>query len=690
MAVARQMRRHRPDNGLTLSQMQLLGEISRAGRDHARRTRRPDARAGAVADRHINELVAAAADRAPTRRRRPPPPAHRDHRRGRDAAGGRPRRARRVAARDHARHPVRAGIRPADAGRAGAAQARGSERAEADAAAVHTARPIRLWWGARDDASWRPPCRSGSPTTPIRAPPPSWQRAAHDELDDRFAQPLTFGTAGLRGPLRGGPNGMNLAVVLRATWAVAKVLNDRGLGGSPVVVGRDARHRSDEFARAAAEVLAAQGFSVTLMSSPVPTPVVAFAVRQHAAPPQGCRSPRRTTRPSDNGYKVYFDGGLQIVPPTDREIEQAIAEAPPADEIPRAPVTVGGVEQVRGYVERAATVRRTTGSVRVALTAAARRRRRVRPRRAGSAPGFTDVHVVDSQFAPDPGLSRPWRSPTPRSPAPPTRCWRWPPTSTPTSPSRWIPTPTGARSGSRRPTAGGCSPATKPVGCWAITSCRTVRDPATAVVASTVVSSRMLAAIAADHGARHVETLTGFKWLARADADLAGGTLVYAYEEAIGHCVDPAAVRDKDGISAAVLVCDLVAALRAAGRHGARRARRPGPSPRRAHHHGGVPPGRDAGEATLMARLRADPPARWPVSASRRPTLAPTHRRPDLHRRRRCHVGAGGRPAVGNRAERSSATSRFAARRMTDVGEPAGRDRRSRRARRTVCRRHDC
>jgi phosphomannomutase len=86
--------------------------------------------------------------------------------------------------------------------------------------------------------------------------------------------------------------------------------------------------------------------------------------------------------------------------------------------------------------------------------------------------------------------------------------------------------------------------------------------PGTAVVASTVVSSRMLAAIAAHYGAVHVETLTGFKWLARADSNLSTGTLVYAYEEAIGHCVDPAAVRDKDGISAAVLVCDLVASLK--------------------------------------------------------------------------------------------------------------------------------
>src|SRR4029079_1810638 len=86
------------------------------------------------------------------------------------------------------------------------------------------------------------------------------------------------------------------------------------------------------------------------------------------------------------------------------------------------------------------------------------------------------------------------------------------------------------------------------------------------VVASTVVSSRMLASIAAAHGARYVETLTGFKWLSRADAGMPGCTLVYAYEEAIGYCVDPSAVRDKDGISTAVLFCDMVVALRNQGR----------------------------------------------------------------------------------------------------------------------------
>lgn len=136
-----------------------------------------------------------------------------------------------------------------------------------------------------------------------------------------------------------------------------------------------------------------------------------------------------------------------------------------------------------------------------------------------------------------------------------------------------------------------------------------------AVVASSVVSSRMLAGIAQHHGARHVETLTGFKWLARADAGLLGATLVYAYEEAIGYCVDPGAVRDKDGINTAVLACDLVAALRDRGatltgmldelnvRHGVhvtdavtRRLTDPSEA------------------AATMARLRADPRRSWPDS----------------------------------------------------------------------------
>lgn len=380
------------------------------------------------------------------------------------------------------------------------------------------------------------------------------------ELAERFAHTLTFGTAGLRGPLRAGPNGMNLAVVIRATWAVARVLADRSPASSRIVVGYDARHRSAEFGRAAAEVFAAQGFSVLLMSGPVPTPAVAFAVRRLGAA-AGVQITASHNPPTDNGYKVYVAGGLQIVSPTDREIETAIAEAPPADEIPRAPVEATGSDELRAYVERAATVRRTVGPARIALTPL----HGVGGESALDAlalAGFADVHVVDEQFAPDPDFPT-VAFPNPEEPGAADallalaarvdaeiaialdpdadRC------------AIGVPTPTGWRMLSGDETG------------WLLGDyVLSHAGPAPAVVASTVVSSRMLASIAAAHGARHVETLTGFKWLARADEGL-DATLVYAYEEAIGHCVDPAAVRDKDGISAAVLACDLVVSLRNRG-----------------------------------------------------------------------------------------------------------------------------
>jgi phosphomannomutase len=387
-----------------------------------------------------------------------------------------------------------------------------------------------------------------------------------EELEERFAQPLTFGTAGLRGPLRGGPSGMNLAVVMRTTWAVAQVLNDRGFGGSHIVVGGDARHGSEEFALAAAEVLAAQGFTVTLMFAAVPTPVVAFGARRLDAS-AGIQITASHNPPSDNGYKVYFDGGLQIVPPTDREIETMIGKAPHADEIPRAAVDTSGVELIQRYVDRASHVRRTHGSARIAFTAI----HGVGGEYALDAfvrAGITDVQVVESQFAPDPDF--------------PTVPFPNPEESGATDELLKLAAdvdaevaialdPDADRCAIGIPTPGGWRMLTGNETGWLLGDYVLSQfDPGEVtehtVVASTVVSSRMLASIAAAHGARYVETLTGFKWLSRADAGMPGCTLVYAYEEAIGYCVDPSAVRDKDGISTAVLFCDMVVALRNQGR----------------------------------------------------------------------------------------------------------------------------
>ena len=269
--------------------------------------------------------------------------------------------------------------------------------------------------------------------------------------------------------------------------------------------------------------------------------------------------------PTDNGYKLYFDGGLQIVSPTDREIEAVIAAAPPAEDIVSEAVLPADTELARHYMGRAAGVRRGSDAARVALTPLHGVGGEVALEVLRQA-GFDDVHTVATQFAPDPDFPT-VSFPNPEEPGATDavlalaaevdadvaialdpdadRC------------AVGIPTDAGWRMLSGDETG------------WLLGDYLLSRlDPdvaACSVVASSMVSSAMLAAIATDYGARHVETLTGFKWLARADADLPGHTLVYAYEEAIGHCVDPSAVRDKDGISAAVLVCDLVATLKDQG-----------------------------------------------------------------------------------------------------------------------------
>ncbi len=436
------------------------------------------------------------------------------------------------------------------------------------------------------------------------------------ELAARFAAPLRFGTAGLRGPVRGGPDAMNTATVLRASWAVAQVLTARGFGGGTVVVGYDARHGSRGFAAAAADVLAAEGFSVMLLPSALPTPVVAFAVRTLGAA-AGVQITASHNPAADNGYKVYFQGGMQIVAPTDADIEAAMAAAPPADRIARRTVTPVDDELVQRYIARAAAVRRGSGSVRVALTAL---------HGVGGAvavevllrAGFPDVHVVAEQFEPDPDF------PTVAFPNP----------EEPGATDALLALAAAVRADvavALDPDADRCAVGIAVDGHWRMLSgdetgwllgdyiLARLPGAERAVVASTVVSSRMLAAIAAGYGVHHVETLTGFKWLARADEGLPG-TLVYAYEEAIGHCVDPGAVRDKDGISAAVLVCDLVAALRDRGQSVTDAldalARRHGV-------HVGAAVSRrvsDVAEAAAVTRrLRAHPPGRlagFPVTAT--------------------------------------------------------------------------
>ncbi|MDJ0109930.1 phospho-sugar mutase, partial [Rhodococcus erythropolis] len=377
------------------------------------------------------------------------------------------------------------------------------------------------------------------------------------ELTERFSAPLTFGTAGLRGPVRGGPNGMNLAVVIRTTAGLAAWLTARCQGGSRVVVGRDARLGSEAFALAAAEVMAAAGFEVTLLPRPLPTPLVAFAVRRLGAA-AGIQITASHNPAADNGYKVYLSGGAQLVSPADREIESEIARIGGAADVARASVIPADDSLVEQYIGRIATLPHGDArSIRIALTAmhgvggetatAALR-----------AAGFEDLHVVAEQFDPDPTFPT-VEFPNPEEPGAADRLLAL---------ARSVDADLAI---ALDPDADRCAVGVRDGDQW-----RMLRGDETGVlladhvlhsapedslVATTIVSSTLLSKLAKARGARFAQTLTGFKWLTRA-----GDGLVYAYEEAIGHCVDPDVVRDKDGISAAVLVADLAATLAGSNR----------------------------------------------------------------------------------------------------------------------------
>src|SRR4051794_40232975 len=377
------------------------------------------------------------------------------------------------------------------------------------------------------------------------------------ELADRFAAPLEFGTAGLRGPLRAGPNGMNRTVVRRAAAGLAAWLTDRGRRGAPVVVGFDARYGSHDFARDSAAIFAAAGFDARLLPRVLPTPVLAFAV-QHLNAAAGVMVTASHNPPQDNGYKVYADDGAQIVPPTDADIEAAIRAVGPATQIPldEVGVTVLDEDVVTAYVDAVAGLigdgPRNLRIVHTAMHGVGSETLRAVFDRAG----FTDVVPVPQQEQPDPDF------PTVAFP-------------NPEEPGALDLALALAREHdadlviANDPDADRCAVAAPVDGEWrmlrgdqvgVLLADTLLRHGVRGTYATTIVSSSMLGAIAERHGMGYAETLTGFKWISRAAPDLAFG-----YEEALGYAVAPDLVRDKDGISAALWIAELAAELKAAG-----------------------------------------------------------------------------------------------------------------------------
>ena len=376
------------------------------------------------------------------------------------------------------------------------------------------------------------------------------------DLDDRFAGTLEFGTAGLRGALGAGSNRMNRIVVTRAAAGLAAYLIDTGHRGGSVVIGFDARHNSDVFARDTAEVMTGAGLKPLVLPRPLPTPVLAFAIRE-----LGCAAGVMVTAshnpPQDNGYKVYLGDGSQIVPPADSEIAARIEAVGPMADIPRG--NAGKVveeEIIDRYLDivadlagdgpRDLTIVYTplhgvggTTVIQVLETA-----------------GFSAPHVVEQQEEPDPEFPT-VAFPNPEEPG-----------------AMDLAMALAAEKKAdlvvaNDPDADRCAVAVPGPHGWrmlrgdevgALLGHHLLGLGRTGTYANSIVSSSLLAKMAAAAGQPHEETLTGFKWISRAPG------LAFGYEEALGYCVDPDHVKDKDGVSALLLICEMAATAKAAGR----------------------------------------------------------------------------------------------------------------------------
>jgi phosphomannomutase len=394
------------------------------------------------------------------------------------------------------------------------------------------------------------------------------------ELADRFSGPLTFGTAGLRGPLRAGPNGMNLAVVRAAAAGLVAWLAAHDAAG-PIVIGYDARHGSRAFAEETARVATGAGRRAMLMPRVLPTPVLAHAVRALRAC-AGVMVTASHNPPQDNGYKVYLGAGLggpggdgaQIVPPADAEIEAAIRRVGPLARIPLGePGQLLDESVVRSYVEAAAGV---LDEHAVELG-----------ERAQLLVAYTAMHGVGASVLADvfaqAGFPPPARVALQAEPDPAFPTVAFP---NPEEPGAMdlllaLAAEVGADIAiANDPDADRCAVAiphpAAPSG-WRVLrgdevgvllADHLMRRGVTGRYATTIVSSSMLRAMCAARELDYAETLTGFKWIVRAGGDGAPN-LVFGYEEALGYCVAPGMVRDKDGITAALVVAELAAGLKA-------------------------------------------------------------------------------------------------------------------------------
>lgn len=390
-------------------------------------------------------------------------------------------------------------------------------------------------------------------------------QAALLELQDAFSAPLEFGTAGLRGALGAGPNRMNRVTVLQAASGLAHYLVQQGFSGRKVVIGFDARYNSDVFADDTARVMSGAGLEPVIFSHVVPTPVLAFAIR-HLGACAGVMVTASHNPPQDNGYKVYLGDGRQIVSPVDEQISKLIKTVTDVREIVQgSPGTFVSDDVVETYTSLTSQLimsgpitdaqRKSVTSVYTAMHGVGWKTLQS----VFSASGFNEPNAVLEQRDPDPAF------PTVAFPNPEEKgaldiaislakknsvdvllandpdADRFA-AAVSNSSGDWV-TLRGDQIGSL-------------LGWWMIERVKLTGSNLSGTFANSIVSSMMLESIAKSAGLEYESTLTGFKWVSRVN------NLTFGYEEALGYCVDPDNVSDKDGISAAAMFMEMLAHLK--------------------------------------------------------------------------------------------------------------------------------
>jgi phosphomannomutase len=399
------------------------------------------------------------------------------------------------------------------------------------------------------------------------------ERSDEAGLQERFGHPLEFGTAGLRGQLGAGPARMNRAVVRRTTAGLARYLLDQSLlhqadhpagTGLGAVVGHDARHRSADFADDTARVLAAAGLQVLRFERALPTPITAFAVL-HLGAAAGVVVTASHNPAPDNGYKVYVGDGAQALP----DAAAAIMAAAAASAFPDDAAISGELGGRLADVDEAELLAAYRSAVLSAIGPSGPYRLRtvytplhgvgaaVLPGLFEEA-GFDPPALVAAQARPDPDFPT---TPFPNPEEPGVLDLALADAEQARADLVLANDPDADRLAVAVPAPGGTGFRVltgDELGVLIADHLISTTTGADRLVATTVVSSSMLSALAESCRVAYVETLTGFKWIARAARLRPGHRLLFGYEEALGYAVSTA-VADKDGLSAAVVVADMAA-----------------------------------------------------------------------------------------------------------------------------------